>query len=46
MFDAVRSCAPLLFQSMRGGGGEVGEGAIEGILGVGVPSRPSNPDPV
>ena len=45
MFDAVRSCAPLLFQSRRGGG-EVGEGAIEGILGVGVPSRPSNPDPV
>ena len=43
MFDAVRSCAPLLFQS-RGGG--AGEGAIEGILGVGVPLRPSNPDPV
>ena len=42
MFDAVHSCAPLLFQS--GGGG--GEGAIEGILGVGVPPRPSNPDPV
>ena len=24
-------------------GGEAGEGAIEGILGVGVPPRPSNP---
>ena len=38
--------AAVLLCYFNPGGGEVGEGAIEGILGVGVPSRPSNPDPV
>ena len=38
--------AVLLCYFNPGGRGEGGEGAIEGILGVGVPPRPSNPDPV